>query len=66
MTPILELDEFIFELNENLKEIMVTKAPKYLKKHESQKYYVLKQLLEHNFIFLWEDGGKNHQLFCTW
>ena len=43
MTPILELDEIIFELNENLK-IMMNKAPKYLKKHASQKEYVLKQL----------------------
>ena len=66
MTPILELDEIIFELNENLKAIMVTKAPKYLKKHASQKDYVLKQLLEHNFSFLGEDGGKNHQPFCSW
>ena len=66
MTPILELDEFIFELNENLKAIMVTKAPKYLNKNERQKDYVLKQLLEHNFSFLGEDGGKNHQLFCSW
>ena len=36
MAPILELDEIIFELNENLKAIMVMEAPKYLKKHGSQ------------------------------
>ena len=43
MTPILELDEIIFELNENLKAIMMKKTPKYLKNHASQKEYVLKQ-----------------------
>ena len=42
MTPISELDEIIFEMNENLKAIMVTEAPKYLKKHASQKEYVLR------------------------
>ena len=42
MTPISELDEIIFEMNENLKAIMVTEAPKYLTKHASQKEYVLR------------------------
>ena len=65
MTPILELDEIIFELNENLKVIMMKKAPKYLKKHASQNEYVLKQL-QHNLSFLGEDGGKNHQPFRSW
>ena len=66
MTPILELDEIIFEMNENLKATMVTEAPKYLKKNASQKDYVFKQLPEHNFSFLGEDGGKNHQPICSW
>ena len=55
MTPISELDEIIFELNENLKAIMVTKAPIYLKKHASQKDYLLKQLSEHNFNLLGDE-----------
>ena len=66
MTPILELDEIIFELNENLKAIVMKKAPKYLKNHASQKEYVLKQLPKHNLSFLGEDGGKNHQPFRSW
>ena len=43
------MDEIIFELNENLEAIMVKKAPKYLRKHASQKDYVLRQLHRHNF-----------------
>ena len=58
MTPIPELDEIIFEMNENLKAPMVTEAPKCLKKLAIQKDYMLKQLPKHNFIFLGEDGGK--------
>ena len=66
MTPISELDEIIFEMNENLKAIMVMEVPKYLKKHAGQKDYVLKQLNEHNFSFLGEDGGKNYQHIRSW
>ena len=44
MAPILELDELIFELNENLKAIRVKKAPKYLREYASKKDYVLRQL----------------------
>ena len=35
MTPISELDEIIFELNENLKAIMVKKALESLEEHAS-------------------------------
>ena len=52
MTPISELNEIIFELNENLKAVLVKEASKYLRKHASQKYYVLRQIHEHNFRFL--------------
>ena len=66
MAPISKLDEIIFELNENLKAIMVMEAPKYLKKHGRQKDYVLNYLLEHNFNLLGEDGRKNPQVFRSW
>ena len=66
MTPISELNKIIFELNEKLKEIMVKEAPKYLRKYASQKDYVLRQLLRHNFSFLGKDGGKNHHPICSW
>ena len=55
-----------FEINESLKAIIVKEAPKYLRQHASEKDYVLRQLLGHNFSFLGEDGGKNHQPFCSW
>ena len=42
MTIISELDEIIYELNENLKEIMVTEASEYLMNHAIQKDYVVK------------------------
>ena len=42
MTLILQVDEILFELNENLKAIMVKKFPMFLRKHASQKDYVLK------------------------
>ena len=45
MTPILELDEIIFALNGNLEAILVKEAPKYLRKHVSQKDYVLNSYL---------------------
>ena len=44
MTPISELDDIIFELNENLKAITVKEAPKYLREHVSLEEYVLTQL----------------------
>ena len=58
MTPISKLDEIIFELNKNLKAIMVKIAPKSLGEHASFEDYVLRQLLGYNFSFLGEDGVK--------
>ena len=55
-----------FEINESLKAIIVKEAPKYLRQHASEKDYVLRHLLRHNFSFLGEDGGKNHQPFYNW
>ena len=63
MTPILELDEIIFELNRNLKETMVNDAPKSLGEHASFQDYVLKQLPGHNFGFLGTDGEGYHHSF---
>ena len=60
------MDEILFELNENLKAIMVNKFPMFLREHASQKDYMLKQLLGHNFSFLREDGGKNHHPIHNW
>ena len=60
MTPISELDEIIFELNENLKAIMVKKALESQGEHAGFQDYVLKLLPGHNFSFLGMDGGKNH------
>ena len=45
MNPISKLDEIIFELNKNLKAMMVKIAPKSLREHASFLDYVLKQLL---------------------
>ena len=42
MTPILELDEFIFELNESLNATLVKKALESLGEHASFQDYVLK------------------------
>ena len=61
MTPISKVDEYIFELNENLRPNMVNKVPTSLREHANSLYYVLKQLPRHNFLFLKKDGGKNHQ-----
>ena len=66
MAPILELDELIFELNENLKAIRVKKAPKYLREYASKKDYVLRQLHGQNFSFLGKSGEKNHHPICSW
>ena len=66
MPYILEVDEFIFEMNESLKETIVKKAHKSLGDHASFEDYVFKQLLGYNFSFLWEDRGKNHQPFYFW
>ena len=66
MPFILEGDAFIFELNESLNTTIVKKAPKYLRKHASQKDYVLRRLLGHNFSFLGKDRGKNHRPFRSW
>ena len=52
MTPISKVDEILFELNENLKAILMMKALKYLRKHANQKENVLRQLHGHNFHFL--------------
>ena len=66
MTPTSELDEIIFELNKNLKAIMVKIAPKSLGEHVSFQDYVLRQLHRLNFGLLGEDGGKNHQPILSW
>ena len=42
----------MFELNENLKEIMVKKGPKYLRKHASQRD-------------VGKNGEKNHHPICS-
>ena len=55
----IKLDAIIFELNKNLKEIMVKIAPKFLGEHASFQKYVLKQLLGHNFSLLGKGGGNN-------
>ena len=44
MTPILDVDKIIFELNENLKATMVKNTPTSPKEHASFEEYVLKQL----------------------
>ena len=66
MTPISELDETLFELNKNLKAIMVKIASKSLGEHARSQGYVLRQLLGHNFGFLGNDGGKNYQQIRSW
>ena len=66
LTPISEVDETILELIENERATKVKKAPNSLGKHASFRVYVLKNLFEHNYGFLGEDGGKNHQLFHSW
>ena len=60
ITPISEVDEYIFELNENLRATMVKKVPTFLRENASLEECVLKQLHEHKFHFLGNDGGNNH------
>ena len=51
MTPILEVDEFIFQLNKENERANI------VRKEEKNK---------HNYKFLGKDGGKNHQPICRW
>ena len=59
-TPISEVDEILFELNENMKAIMVKKVSMFLRELASQKDYMFRQLHGYNFRFLGNDEGKNH------
>ena len=63
LTPILKVIETILELMENERATKVKKALNSLGNHASFRVYVLKKLFEHNYGFLREDGGKNHQSF---
>ena len=54
MTPISEVDEILFDLNENLNSIMLKNVPTFLREHVNQKDYVLIKLLENNFNFFVE------------
>ena len=65
ITPITEVDETILELIKIGKAAMMKKTLESLRKHASQKYYVLKQLHEHKFRILGKDGGNNHHSICS-
>ena len=60
MTPTLEVDEYIIQLNNEMKGTFVRKKNKKIeniKKIKILEDYVLKLLIEHNYRFLGKDGG---------
>ena len=60
MTPNFEVDEYIIQLNNEMKGTFVKKKIKKIKILED---YVLKLLIEHNYSFLGTDGGGHHHPF---
>ena len=64
MTPTFEVDEYIIQLNNEMKGTFVKKKIKKIeniKKIKILEDYVLKLLIEHNYCFLGTDGGKKYQ-----
>ena len=70
ITPTSEVDEYIIQLNNEMKGTFVKKKTK--KKIENIKKimiledYVLKLLIEHNYRLLEKDGGQNYQHIHSW
>ena len=60
MTPTFEVEEYIIQLNNEMKGTFVKKKIKKIKILED---YVLKLLIEHNYCFLGTDGGGHHHPF---
>ena len=48
-----QVDETIFELNENFKATLVKKAPKSLREHANLEDYVLKHIMVLVMLCLW-------------
>ena len=66
MTPTFEVDEYIIQLNNEMKGTFVKKKIKKIeniKKIKILEDYVLKLLIEHNYCFLGTDGGGHHHPF---
>ena len=62
MAPISEVDEYIIQLNNELKgNIVKKKEKKFIKMLFNN--YVPKMLLEHNYWFLGTDGGGHHHSY---
>ena len=66
MTPTFEVDEYIIQLNNEMKGTFVKKKIKKIeniKKIKILEDYVLKLLIKHNYYFLGTDGGGHHHPF---
>ena len=62
MTLTSKVDEYIIQLNNELKGNIVKKKEENLK-NKTMEDYVLKLLIEHNYRFLGTDGGGHHHPF---
>ena len=69
MTLTSEVDEYIIQLNNEMKGTFVKKKIKIyiknIKKIKILEDYVLMLLIEHNYQFLGTDGGGRHHRFCS-
>ena len=64
MTPTLEVDEYIIQLNNEMKGTFAKKKKYKIKKIKKiLEDYVLKLLIEHNYRFLKMDGEGHHHYF---
>ena len=66
MTPTSEVDEYIIQLNNEMKGTFVKKKIKKIENIKNKNIfedYMLKLLIEHNYRFLGMDGGGPHHCF---
>ena len=63
MTPTSEVDEYIIQLNNEMKGTFVKKKKSKYKKKKFLEDYVLKLVIEHNYRFLGTDGGGHYHPF---
>ena len=69
MNPTSEVDDYIIQLNNEMKGTFVKKKMKIIeniKKIMILEDYVLKLLIEHNYCLLEKDGGQNYQHIRSW
>ena len=67
--PNSEVDEYIIHLNNELRGTIVNKNFLKIENKKNNKIvedYVLNLLIKHNYRLLEKDGGKKHQLICSW